>query len=460
MQRSSLRVGSILILLVLAIFVPLIISGYSEWKQASKAPSYMEAALHYKNAARRIPWRANLYELAGHEYYYAKEYTQADAVYLKAYERHALSQDGWVAWGDVVYLAGDPQRATKIWEQGLAQKNPSANLYSRLSKVYQEQSDYSKAAEYLQKYVAFHSEDASAHYRLGLLLTLTDPNNALSELIIASQLDPQLDSAVETLRSALNVASLNGSPSARLVLTGRGLALVQEWKLARVAFDSAVAADGENAEAWVWLGEAKQQGGEDGSAELERAYQLNPNSSTVRGLRGLYFQRTGNFLNALTEFQTAALLDDKNPAWQVSIGETYSKLGDLIRALEAYQAATVLAPEDPNYWRLLALFCAQNNVNINDVGIPAAQKATVLLKENGESLDLLGWLLLLGKRYEESERILLHALTVDPQNSSAHLHLGMLYLEKDQRDLAYAHFVNSRDLGNHDAQAILNQYFP
>ncbi len=460
MQRNPWRVAVTLALLALAIFLPLVSSGYSEWKKASTAHGYVDAAQHYKNAAQRIPWHADLYELSGHEYYYAKEYSQADIVYQKAFQRNALSSQGWVAWGDVIYLNGDPQRAAQIWEQALQQKNPSENLYSRLSQVYKENGDYSKAAQVLQKYLSLHLEDASAHYRLGLLLTLTDSNRALSELISASQLDPQLDPAVETLRSALNLASLNDSPSARLVLTGRGLALVQEWELARAAFEAAIQADGQNAEAWAWLGEAKQQAAEDGSAELDRAYQLNPNSATVRGLRGLYFQRAGNFRNALTEFQTAALLDDKNPTWQVSIGETYSKLGNLIAALQAYQTATTLAPKEASYWRLLALFCAQNNVNVNDVGIPAAQKAVVLFKDDAASLDLLGWLLLIDKRYPESEQILLHSLEVDPQNASAHLHLGMLYLEQEKRDQAYSHFVNARDLGNSDAQTILNQYFP
>jgi superkiller protein 3 len=244
------------------------------------------------------------------------------------------------------------------------------------------------------------------------------------------------------------------------VLTGRGLALVQEWELARAAFESAVEADEKNAEAWAWLGEAKQKSGEDGSAELERAYQLNPNSPTVRGLRGLYFQRTSNFRSALTEFQTAALLDGKNPAWQVSIGETYSKLGDLIRALQAYQAATKLVPKDASYWRLLALFCAQNNIHIKDVGVPAAEQAVILAKDDSTSQGLLGWLLLLDKRYPEAERILLRALELDPKNASAHFHLGMLYLERAKRDLAFPHFVAARDLGNSDAQAILNQFFP
>jgi superkiller protein 3 len=460
MQRSWLRVLLVLLLLALVILVPLVVSGYLELRQASTAQNYVEAAHHFWTAAQRIPWRADLYEVAGHEYYYARDYARADSAYQRAFNRHALSPDGWVAWGDVVYLSGDTQRGTQIWEQAAEQKNPSENLYSRLAQVYKEQGNYSKAADYLQKYVALHQEDAAAHYRLGLLLTLTDPHAALSELLTAAQHDPQLDPAVETLRSALNLASLNDSPSERLVLTGRGLGLVQEWGLGRLAFESAVKADDKNADAWAWLGEAKQQAAEDGTAELERAYRLNPNSATVRGLRGLYFQRTGNFRSALTEFQTAALLDSKNPAWQVSIGETYSKLGDLIRAMQSYQAATQLAPEDVGYWRLLALFCAQNNINIKDVGVPAAEKAVILAKDDSTSQDLLGWLLFMDARYPEAERILLKAIELDPKNASAHYHLGMLYLEKEQRELAYSHFVSARDLGNKDAQVILNQYFP
>lgn len=460
MQHNHLRVLSVLALIALAIVVPIIASGYSELRAASISDSYTEIAEHYWNAAQRLPWRADAYELAGHAYYHAEEYAKADAAYQKAFDRNALSADGWVAWGDVQYLQDDHVRAAQIWEQGVVQQNSSDNLYSRLAQTYQENHEYAKAADYLQRYVALHREDASAHYRLGLLLTLTDSSGALTELINASQLDPQFDPAVETLRSALNLASLNDSASARFVLVGRGLGLVQEWELARAAFESAVEADEGNAEAWAWLGESKQQSAEDGSEELDRAYALNPNSSTVRGLRGLHFQRGGNFRAALTEFQAASALDNTNPAWQVSMGETYSKLGDLIRAMQSYQAATALAPQDAAYWRMLAIFSAQNNVNIRDVGVPAAQQAVVLDSENSASVELLGWLLLLDARYEESERMLLQALELEPNNALAHLHLGMLYLEKNDRTLAQSHFVTARDLGNTDAQTILNQYFP
>jgi len=36
----------------------------------------------------------------------------------------------------------------------------------------------------------------------------------------------------------------------------------------------------------------------------------------------------------------------------------------------------------------------------------------------------------------------------------------MVYLQLDQRPLAQEQLVRARDLGNTDAQAVLNQYFP
>ena len=62
-------------------------------------------------------------------------------------------------------------------------------------------------------------------------------------------------------------------------------------------------------------------------------------------------------------------MEPDNPTWLVSMGESHANLGDLIDALGAYQKAATLAPDDPGYWRLLAIFCAQNNVNV------AARKA-------------------------------------------------------------------------------------
>jgi tetratricopeptide (TPR) repeat protein len=180
----------------------------------------------------------------------------------------------------------------------------------------------------------------------------------------------------------------------------------------------------------------------------------------VRGLRGLHFQRVGNFRQALVEFQMAAALEPENPAWLVSMGEAQAKTGDLIRALESYQAATALASEDPLYWRLLAIFCAQNNVNVDDVGIPAAQEAVILADGDPDSLDVLGWLLTLDAQHEEADRMLTRALELDPGHASAHFHLGLLRLQMEDRASAFDYLVQARDLGHPEAELVLKQYFP
>jgi len=468
-MRNTLRTLPVLFALALAIAAPVIFSGYSSLARASNAPGQLEAAQLYQSAAWRIPWRADLYEVAGHQYYLAREYSLANPVYQKAFRHHALSAEGWVEWGHVNYQLGDPERAAEIWGQGLEQKNPSDRLYFFLAQIFKEKRDYAKAAEYLQRYVFIHAQDATAHYRFGLLLTLTDPEAAAIELITASQLDPEFDPAAQTLRTALNLASLADAPSARFVIIGRGLALVREWELALAAFEEAVRGDEKNAEAWAWLGETYQQAAGKESPEerrntaklyLDRALDLNPISTVVRGLRGLYFQRVGNEREALAEFQSASALEPNNPALYVSVGESYARLGDLIRALEAYQYAAALVPDDANYWHLLAQFCAQNNINLDDIGIPAAQQAVVITNEAPEALDMLGWLLLLDARYPEAEQTLLRALELDPQNAGAHFHLGLLYWQTNDPSSARDHLVLARDLGNTDAETFLNQYFP
>ena len=99
-------------------------------------------------------------------------------------------------------------------------------------------------------------------------------------------------------------------------------------------------------------------------------------------------------------------------------------------------------------------------MNIKDVGVPAAQKVVVLSEDDATALDLLGWLLLLDARYDDAEKILARALELDPHNAFAHLHLALVYLQIENRSLAYDHLIQARDLGNVDAGALLKQYFP
>ena len=332
--------------------------------------------------------------------------------------------------------------------------------------AYYEQGDLFAEQGTLAQWVATGGEtDAAAHYRLGQLLAISEPDRALGEFLLTSSLDPEYDSAVETMQTALDLASLETDKSRRLVVIGRGLGLVNEWSLAAEAFRQAVAADGENAEAWAWLGEAGQQLGRDGRAELDNALSLGRTNPIVRSLRGLYWMRQNRADQVLAEYLLAAEYDPDNPAWQISIGDAYVLRGDLQAALQAYSSATEMAPTDAIYWRLLANFSTQYNVQIEEIGLPAAQMAVELSGEDPLALDMLGWTLVLLGRYDEAQDALEHALNLNPELAQVHLHLGIVAMQMDDWQSAKDHFQQARDLDvdgpvDEQAQVLLNRYFP
>jgi tetratricopeptide (TPR) repeat protein len=317
----------------------------------------------------------------------------------------------------------------------------------------------------LTNQIRLDQENIYAHYRVGLLMTVLEPEQALPELMLASSLDPETDSAVQTLRAALNLSATQTAPAEKMLSIGRALGLVQEWELAVAAFEKAVSEDPRNAEAWAWLGEAKQQTGQDGSVELDRAASLQDSSVIVHALRGLYWNRQKQYLKMLAEYQRAAELEPDNPAWQAELGNAYSRMDDLASAFSAYQHATVLAPNDATYWRLLAVFCAENGIYLEETGLPAAQKALELSPDDPFVQDALGWSYLSSGRYANAEQVLKNTVTLFPDHLPARIHLAMTYLAQGDRSAAYLElsYVQNADpegVNGQLAKKLLEQYFP
>ena len=264
---------------------------------------------------------------------------------------------------------------------------------------------------------------------------------------------------------ALKAAGNESDPARRLVIIGRGLGLVEEWGLASSAFEKATNQDGTNAEAWAWLGEARQHQGQDGRQELDKALALGPQDPVVHALRGLYWRRKGNYPNALAEDQKALQIDPANPAWQVTVGEAYTLNGDLVSALSAYQKGTSLAPNDASYWRLLAMFCADNNVQVLQIGLPAAQKAAELAPADAQALDALGYSYLRAGYLYNAEQNLLKAVKAAPELAETHLHLAETYLQKGDRTSALDQLTLARQLDTNGptgqfAEQLIKEYYP
>jgi tetratricopeptide (TPR) repeat protein len=154
--------------------------------------------------------------------------------------------------------------------------------------------------------------------------------------------------------------------------------------------------------------------GEDGRPDLDAALKLGPRQTVVHTLRGIYWRRQGNQALSFAEYSRAARLEPENPALQSLLGEAHASSGDLVAALEAYQHAVELAPSESTYWRLLALFCADNDVRVLDIGLAAALKAVELAPKDPQALDVLGWTYAQAGYLSKSEQALLQACIRPP----------------------------------------------
>ncbi len=458
----------IVILLLVLILAPRPAAGILDIRQARQFNAdrnYISAAAAYTTAAQRLPWEFSLWEKAGQAYLNGKDYSRAEFAFEFAVRRGALSPDGYLSWADAAITLGDARLAVGIWN-GLVDKggDPSI-LWPRIAHGYQDLGLYTDEINAWQKYLMYQPGNASAHYRLGLLLGTTSPADALHELMLADQLDPSLDRAVESLRSALNTASLSDDRAYQLLVSGRALGALGNWDLAAVAFHNAIALRANYAEAWAWLGEAKQQQGLDGSVEIERALAFNPDSAMVESLYGLYLQRQNHPQRALAAIKKAAALEPENSGWQMALGEAYEETGDLVSALGYYQNATELSPDEATFWRALAEFCLRNNLDLAGTGLPAARRLVELANNDWQSDDIAGQILLETGDPVGAEVLLKKAITLTPNQAAPFLHLGLLYMETNDRAAALSNLDQAKALdpdgpNGWQASRLLEQYFP
>jgi Flp pilus assembly protein TadD len=195
------------------------------------------------------------------------------------------------------------------------------------------------------------------------------------------------------------------------------------------------------------------------------ALRLDPGDPVVNGLSGLGWKRQGKYGQALADYLQAARLEPQNAEWQAALGELQGLNGNLLAGLDAYQKATELAPDQAVYWRLLATFCADNAIQIDQVGLPAAKKAASLAPNDPAVLDALGWSYTQAGLLFNAEQNLQKAVKLNPRMALAHLHLAEMYLRKGDPESARAELHIATELDADGpvgslASKLLKQYFP
>ena len=469
---GTLRVFPILLILLAAVIGPVAASGYADLSRAEELRRTGEvplAAQYYESAARKLPWKPDLWDLAASSYAVTGHWEKAMPLFEVARRLGVLSSNSWVLYGLAYEVGGHSQEARDTWAEGLKHFPKEAAFYYWIASDDRRRNDFSAEAQHLSVWVAAGRPQAEHHYRLGELLMTSNPDRARKEFQEAASMDQGFKPAVLTLQASLDLAGRESDQARRLVLLGRGLGLVYEWPLAQDIFERAVNADPRNAEAWAWLGESRQQNKLDGKRALDKALEVSPNSSLVHALRGLYWKRQTQYVAAVAEYQAAARLEPKIAEWQAALGDAYAATGDLVSALAAYQAATSLAPDNATYWRLLALFSADKGIQVVDVGLPAARRAAQIAPNDPQVLDTLGWTFAQAGLLYNAEQTLNRAIKLEPSMTtvlaSAHLHLAETFLRKgDQasalRELRIVQELDPAGPFGTTAAQIIQQYFP
>jgi len=484
MKELLLRLFLLSILIVLVGLGPRSHQVFQELQQAQRALSLgaqQDASNHLTDAASQLPWRADLWEMSGHYALKVKDY-QAAIRYLEKAAKDGgpstpggLSLQGFVDLGDAYLQSGDSLGAISAWEKGLTAIGPTAGLLERLAQTHIDLVDFPGAISDTRALVDLQPEDAQLRFQLGLLIATQNPEAALEPLAKSSELDPSLEQSVSKLRRGILSGRVSDDPAYALLVTGRALASQEEWQMAAEAFRQATLVRPDYAEAWAYLGEARQHFLEgdgtsnpdsaDGPREILKALQLDPQSLAAHTFLALYWTRKGRYDLALEAVQAAHKLDPENPVLQVEVADTLAASGHLSEAYQAYLDAIDLSPRDPTYSRYLVDFSLNYNYQVEQVALPIVRRLIIQDSGSAENLDLMAQVLIKLGDLDNAKRNLSRALQSDPNYAPAHLHLGLVYILTGDKSSAQQEFNFAASLAPQtpiadQAHRLMETYFP
>jgi len=152
----------------------------------------------------------------------------------------------------------------------------------------------------------------------------------------------------------------------------------------------------------------------------------------------LYYQRLGDFENALIHYRAVIAADELNAEAHNNLGVLYQSKGLFDEAIREFQRATFI---DPGYVK------AHNNLGVallrsGNTDAAASEFRSIVSQDakNVEGLTNLALALKAGGRSEEAKETLLRVLTINPRYTQAHYNLALLYEERGELQRAIDHF--------------------
>lgn len=437
--------------------------------RASDFGSHLSVFQNLLQVVEFYPWRLDLLELAGQSAIQGGALEAGIELLQRVSQFRPLNSASQIALGDAALRQSNSQSAIAAYRTALRAGGDPLVLYDRMARAHRNMGDFAAVIKDLESLAVLQPASSQIAVQLGLLYASQEPEIAITYLTQAVELDPSLEPEIQSMRRSLRTARLSDDRSYTLLIAGRELASLGEWDLAEEAFRRATVFRRDYAEAWAFLGESRQHlssNDQQAYEDLKKALTLDPQSVVVNTLMALYWQRQTRDDLALVYLHAALSVEPDNPTLHIELGDTLAGMGQIGSAHEYFRQAVDLAPDDPVYWRYLASFSVNYDIDVRQVGLPAARQALVLDPDDPDSLDVMGQVLTLLDDPVSAQRFFRRALRNDPGFAPARLHLGFLFLLQGDTAQAHQQLTLARSLAppQHatalQAARLLEQYFP
>jgi tetratricopeptide (TPR) repeat protein len=263
-----------------------------------------------------------------------------------------------------MFVEGKLNSAMEMYRQAILLAPTNSDLYVALSRVQVFAHDYAGAVENAQ-YAVLLSKSAISYAVWGEALYRQEREKAL----------PAYEAAAKQLRKSLEL-----DPS---------LALAHAY-LAEVLIDTD----------WQYFDEAKE--------EARTAVTLAPDLMESHRARGFVYLMTGNYVEALDEYQKAIELHGKLRDLWIALGDCYDAVDDPAEAVQAYVNATTYDSSDPiPFTRLARLYAGEGEFGKAEQN---AEMAVTLLPQNPSYHGL--WGVMLYRNHKNDQAILELSLAI------------------------------------------------
>ena len=425
----------------------------------------LSEARHLQVVVGWEPWREALWQQIGIAALRGGDNAHAIRALEKANQLQKIGNEGRLALGEADWSQNEFVKALDAWNPMIETGTAPKMIYQRAIQFKRDTGRLEQAFRYAEAWITADPQDSLAAYTWDILVLASNGTVNAAMLNRAVELDPSLSSKVKPLVEALARVNPASPDEFRLLESGQALGSIGEWDLALAAFSNAKEINPGYAEAWAYSGAARQQLHQDGWSDLQKALELKPDSAAIQAMSGIYFRRISEFDQAIQHLSKAAELEPTHPIWRMEMGNLYADQHDTQAGLIQYQKAAELEPNNPMIWQQIAEYCLVHDLELRQVGLPAARQAVVLMPDSAHYLDTFGRVMLQLGDFASAERFLQQAIGRDPDFSAATLHLGQLYLSQGQTAQAEHYLAKAALPQGQDSEAnliagrLLDRYF-